>query len=139
MRDTLVQQPKVAATLSLVMSSRAFSAKSGQFEAGSTTTASSFLPRSPPFLFCSSISMSMTSFSVVSLIAMVPDRECRTPTLMVSCADTDETLPDIAATAASAPTALVHLFIVVFIRLSALRDLGCHAAAEGSQSLCQRA
>jgi hypothetical protein len=34
---------------------------------------------------------------------------------MVSCADTDETLPDIAATAASAPTALVHLFIVVFI------------------------
>ena len=28
----------------------------------------------------------MTSFSVVSLIAMVPDRECRMPTLMVPSA-----------------------------------------------------
>jgi hypothetical protein len=33
-------------------------------------------------LFCASISISMTSFSVVSLIAMVPDSECRMPTLM---------------------------------------------------------
>ena len=30
--------------------------------------------------FFSSISISMTSFSVVSLMAMVPDRECRMPT-----------------------------------------------------------
>ena len=75
LRDTDVQQPKTTATLSLEISSRAFSAKSGQFEAGSTTTASSFLPSSPPFLFCSSISISMTSFSVVSLIAMVPESE----------------------------------------------------------------
>src|SRR5437588_197539 len=44
------------------MSSRAFSANSGQLEAGSTTTASSFLPSNPPFLFCSSISISITSF-----------------------------------------------------------------------------
>ena len=86
LRDTDVQQPNTAATLSLVMSSRAFSANSGQFEAGSTTTASSFLPSTPPFLFCSSMSMSMTSFSVVSLIAMVPERECRMPTLIVSWA-----------------------------------------------------
>ncbi|MNL65959.1 hypothetical protein D3C87_1903580 [compost metagenome] len=75
LRETEVQQPKVAATLSLVISSRAFSAKSGQFEAGSTTTASSFLPRRPPFLFCSSMSISMTSFSVVSEIAIVPESE----------------------------------------------------------------
>jgi hypothetical protein len=75
LRDTEVQQPNTAATLSLVMSSRAFSANNGQFEAGSTTTASSFLPSRPPFLFCSSINMSMTSFSVVSLIAMVPESE----------------------------------------------------------------
>ena len=34
-------------------------------------------------MFCCSISISMTSFSVVSLIAMVPDRECRMPTLIV--------------------------------------------------------
>ena len=86
LRDTEVQQPNTTATLSLVISSRAFSANSGQFEAGSTTTASSFLPSTPPFLFCSSISISMMSFSVVSLIAMVPESECRTPTLMVSCA-----------------------------------------------------
>jgi hypothetical protein len=87
LRETLVQQPNTAETLLVEMSSRAFSAKSGQFEAGSTTTASSFLPRRPPFLFCSSMSMSMTSFRVVSEIAMVPESECRIPTLMVSCAE----------------------------------------------------
>src|ERR1700694_5973756 len=43
-RDTEVQQPNTTATLSLVMSSRAFSANSGQFEAGVTITDSSFLP-----------------------------------------------------------------------------------------------
>ena len=86
LRDTEVQQPNTAATFSLEISSRAFSANSGQLEAGSTTTASSFLPSRPPFLFCSSISISMTSFSVVSLIAMVPESECRMPTLIVSCA-----------------------------------------------------
>src|ERR1700744_5150359 len=86
LRDTDVQQPNTTATLSLVMSSRAFSANSGQFDAGSTTTASSFLPSTPPFLFCSSIMNSTVSFSVVSLIAMVPESECRTPTLMGSSA-----------------------------------------------------
>ena len=75
MRLTEVQQPNTTATLSFCSSSRAFSANSGQFDAGSTTTASSFLPSKPPFLFCSSISISMTSFRVVSLIAMVPDSE----------------------------------------------------------------
>ena len=75
LRDTEVQQPKTTETLSLEMSSRAFSANSGQFEAGSTTTGSSFLPSTPPALFCSSMSISMTSFSVVSLIAIVPDSE----------------------------------------------------------------
>ena len=86
LRDTEVQQPNTATTLSLVISSRAFSANSGQLDAGSTTTASSFLPSRPPFLFCSSISISMTSFSVVSLIAMVPESECKMPTLIVSWA-----------------------------------------------------
>ena len=86
LRDTEVQQPNTAATFSLVISSRAFSANSGQLEAGSTTTASSFLPSRPPFLFCSSISISIMSFSVVSLIAMVPESEWRMPTLMVSWA-----------------------------------------------------
>jgi hypothetical protein len=75
LRDTEVQQPKTTETLSFSISSLAFSANSGQFEAGSTTTASSFLPSTPPFLFCSSISISITSLSVVSLIAIVPDSE----------------------------------------------------------------
>ena len=88
LRDTDVQQPKTTATLSFSSSSRAFSAKSGQFEAGSTTTASSFRPSRPPFLFCSSIIIRIVSFSVVSLIAIVPDSECRMPTLIVPCAPT---------------------------------------------------
>src|SRR5579862_6606366 len=86
LRDTEVQQPNTAATLSLLINSRAFSANSGQFDAGSTTTGSSFLPSKPPLLFCSAMSISMTSFNVVSLIAMVPDSECKMPTLMVSAA-----------------------------------------------------
>ena len=86
LRETEVQQPNTAATFCCVMSSRAFSANSGQLDAGSTTTGSSFLPSRPPFLFCSSINISMTSFNVVSLIAMVPESECRMPTLMVSWA-----------------------------------------------------
>src|SRR5580692_839993 len=89
LRDTEVQQPNTTATLSLVISSRAFSANKGQSEAGSTTTGSSFLPSRPPFLFCSSISISITSFSVVSLIAMVPESECKMPILIVSSALAD--------------------------------------------------
>src|SRR5580698_6353789 len=86
LRETDVQQPNTTATLSLVINSRAFSANSGQLEAGSTTTASSFLPSTPPFLFCSSIRNRTVSFSVVSLMAMVPESEWSTPTLMVSSA-----------------------------------------------------
>jgi len=88
LRDTEVQQPKITSTLSWVISWRAFSANSGQSEAGSTTTGSSFLPMTPPFSFCFSIIISTVSFSVDSLIAMVPDSECSTPTLMVSAAIT---------------------------------------------------
>ena len=86
LRETEVQQPKIAATFSFWINSRAFSANNGQLDAGSTTTASSFLPSTPPFLFCSSISINMVSLSVVSEIAMVPESECNTPTLMVSSA-----------------------------------------------------
>ena len=75
LRETEVQQPNTTATLSFEISSRAFSANNGQLDAGSTTTASSFLPSTPPFLFCSSIRNSIVSFSVVSLIAIVPDSE----------------------------------------------------------------
>ena len=86
LRDTEVQQPNTAATLSLVSSSRAFSANSGQFEAGSTTTGSIFLPSRPPLALMSATSISIRSFRMVSLIAIVPDSECRIPILMVSSA-----------------------------------------------------
>ena len=82
MRDTEVQQPKVTATFWFWMRSRAFSANSGQFEAGSTTTGSSLRPSTPPFSLISSIVMSATSLSDVSLMAMVPESECRMPTLI---------------------------------------------------------
>src|ERR1700758_2720899 len=112
LRDTEVQQPNTTATLSLVMSSRAFSANSGQFEAGSTTTASSFLPSTPPFLFCSSISISITSLSVVSLIAIVPDSECRMPTLIVSSAANAAGLPSASAPPRAAPAARSNIRLV---------------------------
>src|SRR5487761_1963364 len=82
LRETEVQQPNTAETLSTDSNCRAFSANRGQFEAGSTTTASSGRPITPPFLFCSAISISITSFSGASLIAMVPESECRMPTLI---------------------------------------------------------
>src|SRR5690606_33017944 len=86
LRDTLVQQPKVTATLSWVSSWRPFSANSGQFEAGSTTTGASCLPSTPPLALISSMVISAMSLSEVSEMAMVPDSECRIPTLMVSAA-----------------------------------------------------
>src|SRR5260221_6999686 len=101
LRDTEVQQPNTTATLSLVMSSRAFSANRGQSDAGSTTTASSFLPSRPPFLFCSSISISMTSLSVVSEIAIVPESEWRMPILIVSSAALAGIAKDATATVAA--------------------------------------
>jgi hypothetical protein len=86
LRDTLVQQPNTAATLSCVISCLAFSANSGQLDAGSTTTGSSFLPSRPPLALISSMAISTVSLSTVSEMAMVPDSECSTPTLMVSAA-----------------------------------------------------
>src|SRR5262245_4781704 len=86
LRDTAVQQPNTDATFSLVIRSRGFAATSGKFAAGSTSPASSFLLSWPPCFICPSISISITSFSVVSLMAMVPESECRMPTLIVSWA-----------------------------------------------------
>ncbi len=103
LRDTDVQQPNTTETLSCAMSWRAFSAKSGQFDAGSTTTASSFLPITPPLALISSIVMSATSFSDVSEMAIVPESECSTPTLIVSaaCAGNPIVMPPAASAATS--------------------------------------
>ena len=79
-----VQPPKTVATLSSEMSFWAFSAKVGQSEAPSSTTGSSFLPSTPPAALTSSMASSSASRTVTSLMAIVPLRECRMPTLMVS-------------------------------------------------------
>src|SRR5262249_11381134 len=130
LRDTDVQQPNTTETLSLLISSRAFSANRGQLDAGSTTTASSFLPSTPPFLFCCSISMSITSFSVVSLIAMVPDNECRMPTLIVSWAWAAPPAPNMAADAAAKPAKTVRRSNIIFPFYRLLRP-------DALQALCQ--
>jgi hypothetical protein len=91
LRDTLVQQPNTTATLSWLISCLAFSANSGQFDAGSTTTGSSFLPSTPPLALISSMAISTVSFNTVSEMAIVPDSECNTPTLMVSWASAGAT------------------------------------------------
>ena len=126
LRDTEVQQPNTTETLSFSISSLAFSANNGQFEAGSTTTASSFLPSTPPFWFCSSISISMTSLSVVSLIAIVPDSECRMPILIVSSAATAAVAPSASAPPRAAPAALKNIRLVndMFNLVACAREAG---------------
>jgi hypothetical protein len=113
LRDTEVQQPNTTATLSWVSNWRPFSANSGQLDAGSTTTGSSILPFTPPLALISSMVISAMSLSDVSEIAMVPDNECRIPTLMVSAAWTVQVMP-IAAMDAESVKALIKLrrFIV---------------------------
>src|SRR5271154_7560256 len=123
LRDTEVQQPNTTETLSLVISSRAFSANSGQFDAGSTTTASSLRPRMPPFLFCASISIRMVSLSVVSLIAMVPDSECSTPTLIGGCCAR--------AGPASSATAPAAMRVLVNLTECLLQEAWCRTATLG--------
>ena len=118
LRETEVQQPKTTATWSWLISSRAFSANSGQLEAGSTTTGTSFLPSSPPFLFCSAMSMSMTSFRVVSEIAIVPESECRMPTLIVSSAARAGAVISRPAAMAPAERSLIALNILPLIETS---------------------
>src|ERR1700678_179078 len=81
LRLTEGQQPNTTATLSCCKSCFAFSANNGQLEAPSTTTGSICFPRTPPLLLISSNANSKLSPSDVSLIAIVPDSECKTPTL----------------------------------------------------------
>src|SRR3984957_5020017 len=120
LRDTEVQQPNTAATLSLLISSRAFSANSGQFEAGSTTTGSILRPSRPPLAFCSATSISIRSLRMVSLIAIVPDSECRMPILIVSSAAAGQVAAaERQAEAARAPTQKARLVVrLLLIRIS---------------------
>src|ERR1700692_459961 len=131
LRDTEVQQPNTAATLSLLISSRAFSANNGQFEAGSTTTGSILRPRMPPLAFGSATSISIRSLRMVSLIAIVPDSECRMPILIVSSAAAGQVAAaKRQADAAMAPTQKVRLVV----RLLLIRDLLSSVSAAGSRA-----
>jgi hypothetical protein len=91
LRDTEVQQPKVTATLSCEISCSGRSANSGQLEAGSTTTASSLTAEHAALgVDLLDAVISAVFLSAVSEMAIVPDSECSTPTLIgvLSCAKT---------------------------------------------------
>src|SRR5580698_7299229 len=79
LRDAEVQQPMMAATLSLTSSFLAFSAKVGQSLAPSSWMILILRPRMPPAsLICAMASFS-DSIEPVSEIAIVPVAECRMP------------------------------------------------------------
>src|SRR6476469_5988731 len=81
LRDAEVQQPMIAATLSLTSSFLAFSAKVGQSLAPSSWMNLILRPSTPPAaLICSMASFS-ASIEPVSEMAMVPVAECRMPTV----------------------------------------------------------
>ncbi len=84
LREAEVQPPKTAATQSSRMSFSAFSANTVGSDAPSSATISISLPCTPPAALISSTARVMASRTVVSEMAMVPERELRAPTLMVS-------------------------------------------------------
>src|SRR3984893_11575389 len=81
LRDAEVQQPMIAATLSLTRSFLAFSAKVGQSLAPSSWMNLILRPSTPPAVFICSMASFSASIEPVSEIAIVPVAECRMPTV----------------------------------------------------------
>src|SRR5882757_9839598 len=81
LREAEVQQPMIAATLSLTRSFLAFSAKVGQSLAPSSWMILILRPRMPPASLICAIASFSDSIEPVSEIAMVPVAECRMPTV----------------------------------------------------------
>ncbi len=81
LREAEVQQPMIAATLSLTRSFLAFSAKVGQSLAPSSWMNLILRPSTPPPALIWSIASFSASIDPVSEIAMVPVAECRMPTV----------------------------------------------------------
>src|ERR1700733_4768417 len=79
LRDAEVQQPMIAATLSLTRSFLAFSAKVGQSLAPSSWMNLILRPRMPPASLICAIASFSASIEPVSEIAIVPVAECRMP------------------------------------------------------------
>src|SRR5450755_3755592 len=81
LREAEVQQPMIAATLSLTRSFLAFSAKVGQSLAPSSWMILILRPSTPPALLIWAMASFSDSIEPVSEIAMVPVAECRMPTV----------------------------------------------------------
>src|SRR5450631_1222210 len=81
LREAEVQQPIIAATLSLTRSFLAFSAKVGQSLAPSSWMILILRPSTPPALLIWAMASFSDSIEPVSEIAMVPVAECRMPTV----------------------------------------------------------
>src|SRR4029450_9915076 len=81
LRDAEVQQPMIAATLSLTRSFLAFSAKVGQSLAPSSWMNLILRPSTPPIALICSIASFSAWIEPVSEIAIVPVAECRMPTV----------------------------------------------------------
>src|ERR1700730_14761605 len=79
LREAEVQQPMIAATLSLTRSFLACSAKVGQSLAPSSWMNLILRPRIPPAALICSIASFSASIEPVSEIAIVPVAECRMP------------------------------------------------------------
>src|SRR5258707_2159341 len=79
LREAEVQQPMMAATLSLTRSFLAFSAKVGQSLAPSSWMNLILRPRMPPVALICSMANFSASIEPVSEIAIVPVAECRMP------------------------------------------------------------
>src|SRR3979490_594941 len=79
LRDAEVQQPMIAATLSLTRSFLAFSAKVGQSLAPSSWMNLILRPRMPPASLICAIASFSASMAPVSEMAIVPVAECRMP------------------------------------------------------------
>src|ERR1700729_1299090 len=79
LREAEVQQPMIAATLSLTRSFLAFSAKGGQSLAPSSWMNLILRPRMPPASLICAIASFSASIEPVSEIAIVPVAECRIP------------------------------------------------------------
>ena len=86
LREAEVQQPKTVTTWSSLKSFSAFFAKISGSLAPSSSIILIFLPKMPPASLISLIARSSESRTGFSLIAIVPVRECKIPTLMVSAA-----------------------------------------------------
>ena len=81
LREAEVQQPMIAATLSLTSSFLAFSAKVGQSLAPSSWMNLILRPSTPPAALICSIASFSAWIEPVSEIAIVPVAECRMPTV----------------------------------------------------------